>query len=353
MPEDTRETRVDAPPEKWEVVKTRRMLFPLRLKLLSAFSLAALVLGWVVLNAEYIPAFREYAIVGIIVLTLIVLYALVEGTLILPLRALLKWFRAGREQSFAHVAPLPVSSHDELGRLSQEMSAAISRFWSSEKRVEGLLALKRDTITLIEHQLRTPLTGLLWSLERVNVPDDVKAAVLRVETTVRAIIEASLIEEGKYGYVFAKFDMVPLVEKMVARFKSFADSKKVDLSFEHVQDLLPVRADEERIAAVLANLLSNAIDYTPNGGSVQVSATEEGKNIKVSIMDSGIGIPKEEMALIFTKLYRGANAKRMRPDGSGLGLFVSKNILHAHGSDISIRSAERQGTEVSFVLPAA
>ena len=104
---------------------------------------------------------------------------------------------------------------------------------------------------------------------------------------------------------------------------------------------------------VMASLLSNAVDYTPNGGTVTVSAAPRDRSLEISVADTGIGIPSEELPHLFTKLYRGANAKKMRPDGSGLGLFVVKNILHAHGSEIVIHSQERRGTRVSFNLPFA
>lgn len=342
-------------PERGEKISKRRMLFPLRLKIPLAFALLTLISGWVMYSVAptLSSPLGQYTSIAALLLAIGGLYVLLERTYIRPLRALLRWFQGARASSFANVAPLPSVPSDELGKLAREMSASISNFWNAEKRVEMLLVHKRDAITLIEHQLRTPLTALLWSLEDVEIPSDVRTALVRISTTVSSIVEASRIEEGKFGYVFAEMDILLLIGKVLKSFQPLADSRNIRLIAELAPDLPHIRADEDRISAVIANLLSNAIDYTPNGGEVRVSAALVGARVEITIADTGIGISDGELPLIFNRMYRGENARRMRPDGSGLGLFVAKNILHAHGSDVVVRSREGHGTHVSFNLPAA
>jgi len=349
------EIRAEASPAQSETVHKSHMFFPLRVKLAMLCVAAALPFALMYfpdLIPLRLPTDRNLGLI-IMVAYALSLYAIFELAYVLPLRRILKWFERARASSFKNVSIVPVTSSDELGRLARELGAAVSHFWDSEKRVRALLSQKSDTMSLIEHQLRTPLTALLWSVEKVHVPQEVQTALLRMKTLVEAIVEASRIEEGKFGYVFANVDPLPLIEKAVARFKPFAESKNVTLTFEHDSDIPRVRADEDRMDIVMASLLSNAVDYTPNGGTVTVSAAPRDRSLEISVADTGIGIPSEELPHLFTKLYRGANAKKMRPDGSGLGLFVVKNILHAHGSEIVIHSQERRGTRVSFNLPFA
>lgn len=345
------EMRVEALPEKSETVAVHHIYFPLRAKLFVVFVFAMVLLGAAIFLAPYLkPPLDLYLIITAAALSCVYLVVIFELSYIRPLRTLLRWFQNARESSFATVGVMPVASSDEIGHLATELGASISNFWNQEKRIEVLLSHKGDTMSLIEHQLRTPLTALRWSLEGVSVPPNVQIALLRMEITVGAIIDASRIEEGKFGYVFGMIDVVGVIEKTVKEFTALAESKHIQLTFEHAPDLPHVHADEQRIGIVMANLLSNAIDYTPSGGRVQVSAVAVENQVEITVQDTGIGIPSTELLLIFNKFYRGANAVKMHPDGSGLGLFVTKNILHAHESEIVIRSVERQGTAASFRL---
>ena len=355
MTPDFEGMRVETPPESSEKIKKARHLYlPLRIKLMAVFVVALLPLAALqLLDTSAISAlFGGYFIPAAVLLCALFAYMVVDRMTVRPLRQLLHWLQTARKNSFEHVPIIPIAS-SEYGQLARELSASTSFFWESEQRVRTLLAHKSDTLSLIEHQLRTPLTALLWSLEGSEVPSDVQQAIVRISSTVESIVEASRIEEGKFGYVFAKVDLVPLTEKIRVRLKPLAESRNVQLTFTHEPNLPRVRADEDRIGIVMANLLSNAIDYTPSGGSVDVSIVAANQQLDITVHDSGIGIPKGDMPHIFNKLYRGSNAVKMRPDGSGIGLFVAKNILHAHGAEIVVRSGELRGTEVSFSLPVA
>jgi signal transduction histidine kinase len=347
------EVRVATPEGQSEKVVAHEIQMSVRTKLVITLLLMIAILGGATFAAPHLLSPLDVYLVALTALVALgFLYLVADTILIRPLLLILDWFRVVRESGFTNVPVIPVTSKDEVGHLANDMGVAISNLWSDQKRIDVLLAHKSDTITLVEHQLRMPLTALRWSLEGVTVPQDVLTALLRLEITVQAIIEASRIEEGKFGYVFTKVDLVQVIEATVARFKPLADSRSIELTFVHGADLPSIRGDEDRLALVMTNLLSNAIDYTANGGHVSVSASlATDGSVLIVVEDTGIGISPTEMLLIFNKFHRGADAVQMRPDGSGLGLFVTKNILHAHNSEIVVESVQHQGTRVSFKLP--
>jgi len=110
-------------------------------------------------------------------------------------------------------------------------------------------------------------------------------------------------------------------------------------------------ADQEKVGLVIQNLLENAIKYTPEEGTIQISLGQEKNNILFKIKDSGVGIPQDQQNRIFTKFFRGSNVMRLETDGSGLGLYTAKNIIDAHKGKIWFESQEGQGTTFYFTLP--
>ena len=337
MAGDPANIRVERSPEKSETITKSGMFFPLRFKLALILIVAAVpCIALTVFSIQVLS--NVYAAVFAFLIFVFIAAVLLDYTYVQPAKGLLSWLKLVRANSFKNASVLSVSSRDEYGELAKELSASMSLFWNAEERVQTLIAHKRDTTALIEHQLRSPLTALMWSLKETQIPQEVEAVLVRLESTVRTIVETTQIEEGKFGYVFASVDIAALIETLITRTKPLADSRNVTLTFQHDQSTPHVRADQDRLGVAIVNILLNAIEYTPNGGTVVVVLAVVGKNVGVSIQDSGIGIPREEMPLIFNKLFRGANARKMRVEGSGLGLYVAKNILEAHGAEIAVPS---------------
>lgn len=110
--------------------------------------------------------------------------------------------------------------------------------------------------------------------------------------------------------------------------------------------------DIEKIALAFQNLVDNALKYTQSGGTITISLKKEEHEIKISVKDTGVGIPKDQQVRVFNKFFRGANVMRMETEGSGLGLFIAKNIIEAHGGKIWFKSDESKGTTFWFTLPA-
>lgn len=301
-----------------------------------------------------------------------VLSALVSGVLlglglwevffIHRLRSLKTWFSTIQHAGVSVVPGALDGGSDELGELSRLVSYSIVQFLNEREHNKDLLEQKSLFLRVAAHQLRTPLTGLLWSIEALLDPatpaaskekllSDVDAVLRRMRLVVNHILASTEIEEGKFGYVFEKKDITPIIQKLADDFKPVAESRGVALSFVH-DGVLPVYADSERIALALFDLVSNAIDYTPAGGKVTISLHPEGEKLEVAVEDTGIGILESELPHLFGKFYRSDRARHMRPDGTGLGLFLTRNIINRHGSEITVRSQEGVGSRFSFYLSA-
>ena len=233
----------------------------------------------------------------------------------------------------------------------------------SHMRSENNLLLQEKSLfmTIAAHQLRTPLTGLLWSIDALLDPStdeehrkglmtDVDGLLKRMRLIVNHILASANVEGGRFGYAFEQIDIVPVIAKLLEEFKPLSDLHQVTMHFEHARDVAMVVADRERISLALFDLISNAIDYTPAGGSVTVSLAPSQDRFEVAVSDTGIGISESELPHLFSKFYRSDRARHVRPDGSGLGLFLVKDIVSSHGSQIEVASKEGAGSRFSFFL---
>lgn len=199
-------------------------------------------------------------------------------------------------------------------------------------------------ITDMVHQLRTPLSGVKWTLKILLDEDDGKhsetdrellvrgfAANERMITMVNDVLAITRFETGVFKYQFAPVQFETLIRETIASLTSAAQAKDVHLEFIVPKNQLPKwNIDSEKIRDVLQNLLDNAIKYVKNGGEVSISAEVNDKTLHVIVKDNGIGIPDEAKNRIFTRFFRAQNAVASETNGSGLGLFITQNIVTAH-----------------------
>ena len=278
-----------------------------------------------------------------------------------PIRTVTTWLKQARDSDFKNIPILPPLRRDEFGELMRLVSSSASLFSQTKDQNTTLAQEKSLFITVASHQLRTPLTGLLWSIDslldpatdegaRQKLMTDVDGLLKRMRLIVNHILASSNVEEGKFGYVFEKTDIVPIIAKLVEDFKPVSDSRGVTLALEGNSGNTLVYVDTERISLALFDLISNAIDYTPRGGTVTISTAPQQDGLEVAIVDTGMGISESEIPHLFSKFYRGERARHVRPDGSGLGLYLVKEIISSHGSDIKVTSKEGVGSRFSIIL---
>lgn len=233
-----------------------------------------------------------------------------------------------------------------------------------EKTVERM---KTEFVSIAAHQLRTPISAIKWTLRMVldgdfgpvtNEQKDFLEKTYqsneRMINLVNDLLNVTRIEEGRYLYNITAVNLEDVIAKVSDTYSEILKHKHLVLSYDKpAAPLSKVRVDVEKISLVISNLIENSIKYTPVNGTIQVAITEADGKITVSVKDSGIGILKSQQDRIFTKYFRGLNVLRMETEGTGLGLFISKNIVETHGGKIWFESEENKGTTFLFTLPIA
>ncbi len=224
--------------------------------------------------------------------------------------------------------------------------------------------LKSEFISIAAHQLRTPLSAIKWSI-KMTLDGDVgklnkeQRKILlkgyvsneRVINLINDMLNVSRIEEGRFGYSFAKDNFKEVLNVVSRNFDSQVKSKSIKFIVQKPKKLPVIYMDKEKMTLVMQILLENAIKYTPEFGKIVLNININKKLLEIKIEDNGVGIPRQEQAKLFSKFFRGTNVVRMQAEGSGLGLFIVKNIIDKHSGKISVVSEEGKGTEISFTLP--
>ena len=232
-------------------------------------------------------------------------------------------------------------------------------------RLRQLDALKSQFVSVAAHQLRTPLAGIKWTiyalleertgkltLKQKKFARDAYSSTLRLIELVNDLLDASRLEEGRFGFVMKQQDILPVIQGVYERFLQPAKEKGIAFSFKAPKEFLPrLTIDKEKIAIVLENLVDNAIKYTPPGGKVHMSIRQEADRIICEVADTGIGMPEDQVSKVFTKFFRGENAQLLQTRGTGLGLYVVKNIVEHHGGSVSFTTQENKGSTFSVALP--
>ncbi|HRH55765.1 MAG TPA: HAMP domain-containing sensor histidine kinase [Candidatus Paceibacterota bacterium] len=248
----------------------------------------------------------------------------------------------------------------EVESLTETFSAFSGNVDQVHKRDVEMSRVKSDFISTAAHQLRTPLTGIRWALEALQMEqltESQKALVAnavekshQLVAVVGTLLDISSIESGKYKYDMKRTTLNDAVDEIARDFSELAVKAQVSFLFEKSgQPSAVVSIDRERIRWVLNNLVENAIRYTPAGGSVRITTETTPERAYVRIRDTGIGIPDSDRANIFTRFYRAPNAIAKENGGNGLGLYIARTIATDHGGDLNFEPNE-SGPGTTFML---
>jgi len=234
-------------------------------------------------------------------------------------------------------------------------------------RTSQILALrsKSEFVTVASHQLRGPVTDISWALQSLDNAtglDDTNKAILAnargasdsLLRRIEDLLNIAKMEDGQFGYKFEDTDIAEFIAKTLADVLPAAQKAGIKIYFDRPQDDLPhVFIDPKRLSLAITNLLENAIRYNVENGevTVKVDKMQDKPFVVVSVKDTGIGIPPESVEKLFNKFYRADNAMKLQTEGSGLGLYISKGIVNAHGGQIWAESELNRGTTISFALP--
>ena len=269
-----------------------------------------------------------------------------------PMRALTVAIRAMERGMLRQ--EVRVSAQDEMGELVRafnQLSAGLAQ----------ATQLRRQMTADIAHELRTPLSVLLGYIETMRdgllPPSQERFQTMFVEANqLQRLIDdlrlLSLADAGELSLYRRPIDPHELLRTVTAAFAQQATQQEVTLRMQSSTALPPLLVDQERIIQVLGNLVSNALRYTPAGGTITVSAACAHEKMRLEVSDTGCGIVPELLPSIFERLYR-ADQSRAVTGGSGLGLAIAKAIVEAHGGEITARSTLGIGTHIMACLPLA
>jgi signal transduction histidine kinase len=250
--------------------------------------------------------------------------------------------------------------------VAREDGTVVARIWTlhevtADRRLERL----RDAfVAAVSHELRTPLTSMSGFLELLADEEHELGpagrryveVIRRGNARLRGIVEDMLlvaeIEAERLELHLAPTDLAELAAETVADALPVATEKGIELTLD-VEGSLLLDADARRLRQVLDNLVSNALKFTPSGGSVNLSATSDGGSLRVEVADTGIGVPQEELGQLFSRFYRASSATRRAIPGTGLGLVIARAIVEGHGGGISLEAREGEGTRVTVTLPGS
>ncbi len=262
-----------------------------------------------------------------------------------------------------------VSSNDEIGRLGRSFNTMASSLARAE-------TLRHNMVVDIAHELRTPLAVIQGNLEALldgvfdltldNVAS-IHEETMLLSRLVADLRDLALAEAGQLKLARERADLTALAARVVDSFQAQALEKGVTLTAELAPDgstdpvlsgaeglaevLPPMEVDVQRVSQVLFNLLSNALRYTPTGGTITVRAEHVGGQVQVAVADTGEGIPPEDLPHVFERFYRADKSRARASGGSGLGLAIAKQIVEAHGGRIWAKSWIGVGSTFVFTLP--
>ncbi len=227
------------------------------------------------------------------------------------------------------------------------------------------LRSKEEFITVASHQLRGPVTDISWALESLGgatelsdtnkmIVENATAASKGLLRRIEDLLDVSKMEEGHFGYHFDETDISDFIGKTLADLLPAARKAGIRLYFDRpTGDMPKAMIDPQKLSMVLVNLVENAIRYNIENGEVivKVEKVPDKPYVEVSVRDTGIGIPPEAIAKLFTKFFRAENAVKSQTEGSGIGLYIARGVVQAHGGEIWAESEINRGTIIHFTLP--
>ena len=250
--------------------------------------------------------------------------------------------------------------------LQQRVDDATRKLRRTNQRLKELDEAKDDFVSMASHQLRTPLTAIKGNVSLVMEGDAGPVTKTQVELLGQAfassqrmvfliadLLNVSRLKTGKFVIEPGQVNLADMVAQEVAQLQETAQSRQVSLAFAKPETFSTLKLDETKTRQVIMNFIDNAIYYTQSGGAIEVSLKETDKEVEFRVKDNGIGVPRHEQPHLFTKFYRAENARKARPDGTGLGLFMAKKIIVGQGGAIIFETKEGKGSTFGFRFPKA
>jgi len=225
--------------------------------------------------------------------------------------------------------------------------------------------IRQDFVANVSHELRTPISSikgyaetlLEGALEDKDNAREFLSIIYqdsnRLANLINDLLDLSKIESGKMKMNFIPLEPVSMIRRAVAIMENQAQARSIAIKLNLTPDLPKIKADETRFSQVMINLLDNAIKYTPENGSVVITANVVNNALQIDVADTGIGISEKDLPRIFERFYRVDKARSREMGGTGLGLSIVKHIVQAHAGHVRVKSEPGLGSTFSFTIPLA
>lgn len=247
--------------------------------------------------------------------------------------------------------------------LQTRVDGATRKLRRTNEKLKDLDETKDDFISMASHQLRTPLTSIKGYISMVMEGDAGKITPMQHEMLGQAffssqrmvyliadLLNISRLKTGKFVIEPTKTNLANMVQQELEQLEETAASRSLTLQYDKPDDFPDLMLDETKTRQVIMNFVDNAIYYTPAGGHITVRLLDNPHTIELRVEDTGIGVPKSEQHHLFTKFYRAGNARKARPDGTGLGLFMAKKVIAAQNGAVIFESQEGKGSTFGFSM---
>jgi signal transduction histidine kinase len=312
------------------------------------------------MQADLFTSFRAAVTEALLVATMTALVTAVTISLFISRRVVIpirQMMEVSRYIAAGHYRErVQVTSQDELGQLAH----SFNQMAASLEQVE---TMRRELIANVAHELRTPLTSIKGYMEGLidgvlpvepGTLQQIYREADRLQRLVDDLQELSRVEAGAFELNHQPLLMAELITRVVNRLRPQFEEKGITLHLNLSTDLPPVLADEDRLSQVLINLMGNALQYTPTGGTVTITSKIQNRDLLVTVSDSGIGISSEHLPHLFTRFYRADKSRSRVGGGSGIGLTIVKHLIEAHGGKVWANSPGiGLGSTFGFSLPMA
>jgi signal transduction histidine kinase len=306
------------------------------------------------------------AAVGLFALALSVLVSAgLARRFTIPLRRLTEAARGLAEGDLTHRVPASEvrAGSSELAELAVQFNAMADRLQESVEIIRRDRDRSRDFLADVSHELRTPLAALRTFNELLTegAADDPETRaeflessgqqIERLDWLAQNLLELSKLDSGLVLLDLRPEDLRAAVESAVEQTTAAARRRGVELSLHLPDAPIRIRHDPQRIGQVVANLVANAVKFTPRGGSVSVDVAATPEGARIEVVDTGVGIDAAELPHIFERFYRGSRANEARSSGSGLGLAIVRSIVDMHGGTVEVESHVGSGSRFAVMLP--
>jgi len=306
------------------------------------------------------------AAIAVLVLTAFLAGALVFSQLTKRLRRLTNDVTeyAGNEFAPEYAINAATTSKDEIDELRNACSTMSETIQSQFEGLKESDRLRRELITNVSHDLRTPLASMQGYIETLLIKNDkldeaarlgylqtARKHAVRLGTLIQDLFELAKLDSSSQTTEFESFPITELIQDVMQEFELEARELGIELHLELPATPVAVYADIGLIQRVLENLVSNALKFTPAGGTITIATQQTTDRIDVSVEDTGLGIREEDIPRIFDRFFRAESGEEANATSTGLGLAIAKRILELHGSQISVTSRLSEGTRFEFDLP--